>query len=74
MRNTQKKISFKIRETQLQKIPYFLIVGRREAENETIAVRLRDGRDLGSIALSKVIRMINENITLKKLVPGGEGI
>ena len=68
------KISFKIREAQLQKIPYLLIAGKREAESETVAVRLRDGRDLGQISLENVIKMINEDIKQKRLIPGGEGI
>ncbi|OGL41588.1 MAG: threonine--tRNA ligase [Candidatus Schekmanbacteria bacterium GWA2_38_9] len=66
------KISFKIREAQLQKIPYFLIVGKREEKEETVSVRLRDGRDLGSTPISEVIRMINNDITSKKLLPGGD--
>lgn len=66
------KISFKIREAQLQKIPYFLILGKREEKEGTVSVRLRDGKDLGSIPISEVIRMINNNITSKKLVPGGD--
>ena len=68
------KISFKIREAQLQKIPYLLIAGKREAESETVAVRLRDGRDLGQISLENVIKMINEDVKQKRLIPGGEGI
>ena len=68
------KISFKIREAQLQKIPYLLIAGKREAESKTVAVRLRDGRDLGQISLENVIKMINEDIKQKRLIPGGEGI
>ena len=68
------KISFKIREAQLQKIPYLLIAGNREASSETVAVRLRDGRDLGQISLEKVMKMINEDVKQKRLIPGGEGI
>ena len=43
------KLGYKIREAQLQKIPYMLVVGGREQEASTIAVRLRNGKDLGSL-------------------------
>ena len=43
------KIGFKIREHTLQKLPYLLVVGDREMETETVAVRTRSGKDLGSM-------------------------
>ena len=46
------KIGFKIREHTLQKVPYLLVVGDREQENQTVAVRTRGGEDLGSVPLS----------------------
>jgi threonyl-tRNA synthetase len=45
------KIGFKIREHTLQRVPYLLIVGDREAEANTVAVRTRGGTDLGSMSL-----------------------
>ncbi len=42
------KLGYKIREAQLQKIPYMLVVGERELESGTAAVRLRTGEDLGA--------------------------
>lgn len=45
------KISFKIREHTLQRIPYLLVVGEREAGNNSVAVRTRGGKDLGVMAL-----------------------
>tara|TARA_R110000787_G_scaffold4365_11_gene16873 strand:+ start:23274 stop:25199 length:1926 start_codon:yes stop_codon:yes gene_type:complete len=45
------KIGFKIREHTLQKIPYLLVVGDREVEAQTVAVRTREGVDLGSMTL-----------------------
>ena len=45
------KIGLKIREHTLQRIPYLLVVGAREMENGTLAVRTRDGEDLGTMAL-----------------------
>ncbi len=44
------KIGFKIREHTLQRIPYLLVVGDREVADNTLAVRTRDGKDLGSMA------------------------
>ena len=46
------KIGFKIREHTLQRIPYLLVVGKKEAQEGTVAVRTRKGEDLGSLTLS----------------------
>jgi len=46
------KIGFKIREHTLQKVPYLLVVGAREMESNTVAVRTRAGEDLGVMTLS----------------------
>ncbi len=46
------KIGFKIREHTLQRIPYLLVVGDREAADNTVAVRTREGKDLGSMSAS----------------------
>jgi threonyl-tRNA synthetase len=48
----------KIRDAQLQKIPYMLVVGEREAEQGTVAVRLRSGKDLGAMPLDAFIARI----------------
>lgn len=45
------KIGFKIRERTLQRIPYLLVVGEREMEQGTVAVRTRNGQDLGSMSV-----------------------
>ncbi|MEX2480095.1 MAG: threonine--tRNA ligase [Gammaproteobacteria bacterium] len=45
------KIGLKIREHTLQRIPYLLVVGEREMENRTVAVRSRNGADLGAMSL-----------------------
>ena len=45
------KIGFKIREHTIQRTPYLLVVGDREAESDTVAVRTRSGKDLGSPSL-----------------------
>jgi threonyl-tRNA synthetase len=45
------KISFKIREHTLQRVPYLLVLGEREASEQTMAVRTRGGKDLGSMTV-----------------------
>ncbi|SEJ81831.1 threonyl-tRNA synthetase [Pseudomonas linyingensis] len=47
------KIGFKIREHTLLKVPYLLVIGDREVESQTVAVRTRDGQDLGSMTVSE---------------------
>jgi threonyl-tRNA synthetase len=51
----QEKIGYKIREAQLQKVPYMLVVGDREAAEGTVSVRTRKGGDQGSQALQLFI-------------------
>ena len=48
----------KIRDAQLQKIPYMLVVGEREAQEGKVAVRLRSGKDLGAMPLETFIARI----------------
>ena len=50
----------KIRDAQLQKIPYMLVVGEREAAEGKVAVRLRSGKDLGPMPLESVIARIKK--------------
>jgi threonyl-tRNA synthetase len=50
----------KIRDAQLQKIPYMLVVGEREAAEGKVAVRLRSGKDLGPMPLESVIERIKK--------------
>jgi len=57
------KIGFKIREHTLQKVPYLLVLGDREQENQTVAVRTRGGKDLGSMPLSVFTEKLQAEIT-----------
>jgi threonyl-tRNA synthetase len=50
------KIGFKIREHTLQRTPYLMVVGDREMENRSVAVRTRGGEDLGSMPLDELIQ------------------
>ena len=47
------KLGYKIREAQLQKIPYMLVVGDRDMENGTVSVRTRGGEDLGAMTMAE---------------------
>ncbi len=57
----------KIRNATGQKIPYMIILGGREEENNTISVRQRDGQDLGSMPLKQFLSQIKDQITTKSL-------
>ncbi|UTW46012.1 threonine--tRNA ligase [bacterium SCSIO 12696] len=56
------KIGFKIREHTIQRIPYLLVVGDKEVENQTVAVRTRSGEDLGSISIDDFAKHLQEDI------------
>jgi threonyl-tRNA synthetase len=60
------KVGFKIREAQLAKVPYMLIVGDNEEEQEDVSVRLRSEGDIGSKKLNELIKMVQEDIEQKK--------
>jgi len=61
----QEKIGYKIREAQLQKIPYMLVVGDRESADGTVSVRTRAGGDQGSRAIDAFIGSAREEIAHK---------
>ena len=56
------KIGYKIREAQMQKLPYMLVVGDKEAEAGTVSVRTRGGVDLGAMPLDDFAAKITEEI------------
>ena len=56
------KIGFKIREHTIQKIPYLLVIGDREVESNTLAVRSSDGKDLGSMTLTEFVSVLEQDI------------
>jgi threonyl-tRNA synthetase len=55
------KIGFKIRGHSMQRVPYLLVVGDKEIENGTVAVRTRDGEDLGSMTTKEVISLFERD-------------
>lgn len=52
------KISFKIREHTIQRVPYLLIIGDREVEQEQVTVRTQSGEDLGSMSIAALIELV----------------
>lgn len=61
------KIGFKIRQHTLQWVPYLLVVGDREAESNTVAVRTRSGEDLGSMSIDDLARHLHADIASRGL-------
>ncbi len=68
----QEKIGFKIREAQLQKVPYMLVIGDREAAEGTVAVRSRTGGDLGARPLEEFVRTASEERASRKETPAAQ--
>jgi threonyl-tRNA synthetase len=58
------KLGYKIREAQLQKIPYMLIIGDREMEAGGVSPRRRDGKDLKLMEVSEFIQIVMEENTV----------
>ncbi|MCW8917509.1 MAG: threonine--tRNA ligase [Gammaproteobacteria bacterium] len=56
------KIGFKIREHTLHRVPYMLVIGDREVEERTVAVRTRTGEDLGTMSLEAFAGMLHSEI------------
>ena len=60
------KINYKIREHSLQKLPYQLIVGDKEMEANTVAVRTRAGEDLGAMPLDALLARLQEEVAQRR--------
>ena len=60
------KIGYKIREAQLEKIPYMLVIGSKEIENGTVSVRSRKKGDLGSMSIDDFLSMILKEVATKE--------
>ena len=56
------KIGFKIREHTIQKIPYLLVIGDREVETQTVAVRSRGGEDLGIMRVAEFAELLTQDV------------
>ena len=70
MDGRNEKLGYKIREARLEKVPYMLIVGEKEQENDTVTVRRRDGeegkQDLGEMRMEEFVKAITEDADLRK--------
>jgi threonyl-tRNA synthetase len=64
--DSNERMRAKIRQAQLDKIPYMLVVGDREAETDAVSVRLRSGEDLGSKPMAEFLVQIAEEIRTRK--------
>jgi threonyl-tRNA synthetase len=60
------RMNSKIREAQLQKVPYMLVVGDKEADTATVAVRLRSGEDMGRWSLAEFKAMAKSAVEAKR--------
>ncbi|MGI8405549.1 MAG: threonine--tRNA ligase, partial [Thermomicrobiales bacterium] len=61
------RMQAKIRNAQLQKVPYMLVIGGREAEADSVAVRLRSGEDLGAMKVDDFLKLVLPVIETKSL-------
>ncbi len=61
------KIGYKIREAQLQKMPYMLVLGDKESEAGTVSVRLKSGTILNGVPLEEFIGKLTEEIKVRRL-------
>jgi len=59
------KIGFKIREAQVEKAPYMLVIGDKEVEDKTVAVRSRKEGDLGAMPVEGLVEKMVEEIRTK---------
>jgi threonyl-tRNA synthetase len=66
------KVGFKIREHTMDRVPFLLVVGDREMETGTVAVRARNGEDLGSMSLEGFTELLSEAVARRgRVVLGG---
>jgi threonyl-tRNA synthetase len=61
------RMQAKIREAQLQKIPYMLVIGKREVADGAVAVRLRNGRDLGAMPVEQFLALVLPRVESRSL-------
>jgi len=59
------KIGFKIREHTIQRVPYLLVIGDKEVENQSVAVRTRDGKDLGVMSLEAFVEHLAADVACR---------
>lgn len=62
------KITYKVRELSLQKLPYILVVGAKEKAEGKVAVRVRGGKDLGAMSVEDFIKLVQEDVATRRNV------
>ena len=65
--DSNEKIGYKIRKAQLEKVPYMIVIGKKEKENNTVGVRSRVEGDIGAMLLEEFLEKVKEEANLKKL-------
>ena len=60
------KIGYKIRSAQMEKVPYMLVIGDKEVETHTVAVRTREGKDLGAMEMDAFLEKLETEVLTKK--------
>ena len=65
--DSNEKIGYKIRKAQLEKVPYMIVIGKKEQENNTVGVRSRVEGDIGAMSLEEFLEKVKEEANLKKL-------
>ncbi|WP_439101518.1 threonine--tRNA ligase [Congregibacter sp.] len=66
------KIGFKIREHTIQRVPYLIVVGEKEVEAKTVAVRSRNGEDLGTMSIEAFAEVLDRDVALHGSVAVGD--
>ena len=66
--NRSEKIGYKIREAQMQKVPYMIIVGEKEENSKTVSVRHRKKCDIGTMSYNEILELLNKEISSKTIM------
>ena len=59
------KLGYKIRSAQMEKVPYMVIIGDKDVENQTISIRHRSGEDLGALSLAEFMAIMDDVVSNK---------
>ncbi|MDQ7850540.1 MAG: His/Gly/Thr/Pro-type tRNA ligase C-terminal domain-containing protein, partial [Armatimonadota bacterium] len=62
---SNERIAYKIRQAQVMKVPYMLVVGEREVSSARVAVRRRDGEDLGPMTVDAFLQRLQQEVAAK---------
>ena len=60
------KIAYKIRHHSMQKVPFIIVLGDKEIETSTLAIRDRSGSDLGSMSIDAFSKILNKKLNLRR--------